>query len=109
MGIILVWVLGIATILGGIAAIGYFRDKWREKQNWSETEEEVNDAWWQSSELKKNYEAQGFTDFSWSNSSRVAERILEGKEIVYGTDKKKRIKTKFVNKSGQILLCRKRT
>jgi hypothetical protein len=107
MGIILAIVLGIATILGGIAAIGYFRDKWREKQKWSETEKEVNDAWWQSSELKKNYEAQGFTDFSWSNSDRVAERILEGKQIVFETDEEKCIKNRLVNKSGQVLLCKK--
>ena len=108
MGTVLAFVLGIATILGGIAAICYFRDTWREKQIWTETDKEVNNAWWQSSELKKNYEAQGFIDFSWSNSNRVAERILEGKEIVYETDEQKLIKTKLVNKSGQILLCRKR-
>jgi hypothetical protein len=78
------------------------------KKIWTETDKEVNNALWQSSELKKNYEAQGFIDFSWSNSNRVAERILEGKEIVYETDEQKLIKTKLVNKSGQILLCRKR-
>jgi hypothetical protein len=104
----LAWVLGIATLLGGIAAIGYFWDKWRKKKKWTETEKEVNDAWWQSSELKKKYVAEGFADFSWSDKDRVAERVSEGKEVVYEIDTEKSIKSKLVNKSGQVLLCRKR-
>lgn len=106
MGTVIVWILAIATIVGGVAAVGYFRDKWREKQRWTVEEKEVNSAWWESSELKKQYEADGFKDFSWSNSERVPERIAEGKEIVYELDKKDRIKYKLVNSSGQVLMCR---
>ncbi|HZX35113.1 MAG TPA: hypothetical protein VFF54_01295 [Thermodesulfobacteriota bacterium] len=104
---VIVLVLGIATVLGGIAAVGYFRDKRREKQQWTEKEKEVNNAWWESSELKKQYEAKGCKDFSWSNSERVAERIAGGKEAVYEIDEDNRVRYRLVNKSGQLLLCRK--
>jgi len=106
---VVAWVLGIATLIGGIAAIGYFRDKWRENNKWIEKEKEVNNAWWESSSLKAEYEAQGFTNFSWSNSDKVAERIASGKEFVYENDEKNQIRYKLVNKSGQILLCKKGT
>ena len=86
MGTAIAWVLGIATVLGGIAAVGYFRDKWREKQQWSEKEKEVISPWWESSELKKQCEAKDYEEFGWSNSDRVAERVAEGKEIVYEID-----------------------
>lgn len=106
MSTAIAWILGIATVLGGIAAVGFLRDKWREKQQWTEKEKEVNSAWWESSELKKLYEAKGYKDFGWSNSDRVAERVVEGKEIVHEVDQKNRIKYRLVNKSGQVLVCR---
>lgn len=101
------WILGIATVLGGIAAIGYFRDKWREKQQWTEKEKAVNSNWWESSELKKQYIAKGYTEFGWSNFDRLAERIAEGKEVVFEVDEENRIKYRLVNKSGQVLVGRK--
>ncbi len=52
MSTAIAWILGIATVLGGIAAIGYFRDKWKEKQQWTEQEKIVNPNWWESSDLK---------------------------------------------------------
>lgn len=106
MGTVLYWILAMATILGGIAAIGYLRDKWHGKQQWVEEDKRVNSAWWESSELKKQYEAKGYKDFSWSNSDRVAERITDGKQIVYEVDKEQRVKFKLVNSSGQVLMCR---
>lgn len=105
MSEIVAWVLGIATILGGIAAIAYFIDKWRENRQWSVKEKEVNSAWWESSELKKQYEAKGCKDFAWSNSDRVAERVAEGKAIVYEIDEQDGVKYKLVNRSGQVLVC----
>ena len=107
LGTVVAWALGIATIIGGIAAIGYFRDKWREKNTWTENEKEVNSSWWESSTVKSEYEAQGFTGFGWSNSDKVAERIASGKEFVYEKDEENRIKYRLVNKSGQVLLCKK--
>ncbi|MCK4818875.1 hypothetical protein KA005_24085 [bacterium] len=107
MGTVIAWILGIATLIGGIAAIGYFRDKWHGEQKWSEKDKEVNNAWWESSGLKKEYEARGYNEFSWSNSDRVVERIAAGKEPVYEVDPENRIKYRLVNKSGQILLCKK--
>lgn len=59
MGTAIVWFLGIATALGGIAAVGYFLDKWREKQEWTEKEKVVNSNWWESSDLKKNMRRKG--------------------------------------------------
>lgn len=109
MGTAIAWILGIATVLGGIAAIGYFRDKWRENRQWTEQQKEINSTWWESSELKKQYEANGYQDFGWSNSDRVAERTAEGREIVYEVDEEKRVKHMLVNKGGQVLLCRKDT
>jgi len=106
MGTVIVWILGIATVLGGIAAIYYFYEKWCERQQWTEEEKEVNTTWWESSELKKQYEAKGFKDFAWSKSDRVTERIADGKEIVLEIDEKNRIKYKLVNSSGQVLLCK---
>jgi hypothetical protein len=107
MGTVVAWVVGIATLIGGIAAISYFRDKWQEKQQWTTKDKEINNTWWESSSLKATYEAQGYTDFAWSNSNRVAERMASGKEIVYELDQKNRIRYKLVNKTGQVLLCRK--
>lgn len=107
MGTAIAWILGIATVLGGIAAVGYFRDKWREKQEWTEKDKVVNNNWWESSDLKKQCEAQGRKEFGWSNPDRVAERIAEGKEVVFETDEENRTKYRLVNKSGQVLVCRK--
>ena len=104
MSTVFYWILVIATVLGGIAALVYFRDKWRSQQQWVEEKKEVNSAWWESSELKKQYEANGFKNFGWSNSDRVAERIAEGKAIVYEVDIDNRVKYKLVNSSGQVLM-----
>lgn len=101
------WVLGIATLLGGIAAIYYFFDKWRERNRFAEGVKEVTSAWWDASELKKEYEAKGFRSFGWSNSDRVAERLTEGAEVVYEIDDVKKVKSKLVNRSGQVLIGRK--
>jgi hypothetical protein len=106
MGTAIFWILAIATIIGGIAAVNYFLDKWRERHRWTVEDKEVNSTWWESSDLKKQYEAKGYRDFAWSNADRVAERIAEGKEFVYELDTENRIKYRLVNKSGQVLLCR---
>ncbi len=98
-------ILAVATILGGIAAIGYFRDKWRAKQHLREEEKVVNSAWWESSNLKTEYEAKGYGSFAWSNSDKVEERVAFGKEIVYEVDEKHGVKYKLVNSSGQVLMC----
>jgi len=109
MSAAIAWILGIATVLGGIAAIGYFRDKWQEKQQCTEKEKLVNTNWWESSELKAQYEANGYTDFGWSNPDRLAERISEGKETVIERDEENRINYRLINRSGQVLVCCKGT
>ena len=103
------WLLIIATLLGGVAAIGYFRDVWRKKRQWVEKDKEVNSAWWESSGLKNQYEEKGYKDFGWSNSDLVAQRIEDGKEIVFEIDEGNRVKYKLLNRSGQVLLGRKVT
>ncbi len=103
------WVLSIATVLGGIAAIIYFIDVRRKKSRWVEKEKEVNSSWWETSALRKQYEAAGYENFSWSNSDLVAMRVAEGKEVIYEIDEGNRIKYKLLNKSRQVLLGQKST
>ena len=98
--------LAVATLLGGVAAVFYLCDIWRKKRLWVEKEKEINSAWWESSELKIQYEVDGYKDFHWSNSDLVPMRVTEGKEIIYEIDEKNRVKYKLVNKSGQVLLGR---
>ena len=105
--VVVAWVLGIATVLGGIAAVLYFRDKWLERNHWTEQDKPVNSAWWEESDLKKAYQAKGYTTFRWSDSDRVAERLSGGMKIVYEIDEANKIKYRLVNSSGQVLLCRK--
>lgn len=101
------WALGIATILGGVAAVFYFRDKWRERNRFTEQEKEVTSAWWEASNLKKEYEAKGFRSFAWSNSDRVVEREADGAEVVYEIDLDEKVKSRLVNRSAQVLVGRK--
>ena len=104
------WVLGVATILGGVAAIVYFMEVSRkEKSQWVEKEKEVNSSWWESSDLKKQYDQEGYEHFRWSNSDLVAQRVTEGMEIIYEMDAEGRVKYKLVNESRQVLLGHKST
>lgn len=103
------WLLGIATVLGGIAAIFYFGDKWKDRTHFTEEEKQVTSAWWESSDLKKQYEEKGFQSFGWSNADRVAERVAEGAEVIHEIDNERKIKSKLVNRSGQVLTGRKGT
>jgi hypothetical protein len=105
MSEIITWTLAAATILGGIAAISYFYDKYQKLQQWSEESKEVNTVWWESSELKKEYEEKGCKNFAWSNADRVEQRVAEGKAIVYEFDEQDHVKYRLVNKSGQVLIC----
>ena len=102
-------VLIIATILGGIAAIWFFYDKYSGKNKFSVEGKTVNNNWWEASELKKRLETEGYNTFAWSNSDRVEERMDEGYEVIFDVDSNKKIKYKLVNKSGQVLIGRKNT
>ncbi len=93
MSTVFFWILAVATIVGGIAAVSYFRDKWREKQQWVVEDKEVNSTWWESSELKRHYEAKSYKDFAWSNIDRAAERIVAGKEMSTSLIKRKESNT----------------
>jgi hypothetical protein len=103
------WVLGVATIFGGIAAILYFRDMWKDRNRFTEGDKEVTSAWWETSDVKNDYEARGFRSFGWSNSDRVSEREAEGAEVVYVIDDARKLKFRLVNRSGQVLIGRKGT
>ncbi len=109
VGTVIAWILGIATVLGGLAALVYFGEKWRQRTRWTDKDKEVNSAWWEASALKKDYEARGYRHFAWSNSDRVAERMAQGCELVHDVDKANRVKYRLINTSGQVLLCRKPT
>ena len=93
--------LAIFTILGGIAAIWYFWDKIFIKE---EAEKEVNNAWWEASNLKRKLENKGYS-FRWSNADKVAQRLAEGYEIIFVKGLFK--KHKLINSSGQILIGKK--
>jgi len=103
------WILGVATFLGGIAALFYFRDRWQDQRRLILQDKEVTSAWWEASDLKKEYEAKGFGSFAWSNSDRVPEREGEGAEVIYLVDDKQRLKSRLVNRGGQVLIGRKGT
>ena len=102
------WVLGISTVLGGIAAIVYFRDRWKDRNRLTEEDKEVNSDWWNASDAKKDFERRGFQSFGWSNADRVAEREHEDAEVIYLVDKIGRVKSRLVNRNGQVLIGRKR-
>lgn len=109
MATVMASVLGLATILGGIAAILYFRDKWKDRNRFTEENKEVTSAWWEASDVKKHYEAKRFRSFGWSNSDRVEERQVEGSEVIYLIDDARKVKFRLVNRSGQVLIGRKGT
>ncbi len=95
--------LAIFTILGGIAAIWYFWDKIFVKE---EADKEVDNTWWEASNLKRKLENKGYT-FRWSNTDKVAQRISDGYKIIF--EKKLFKKHKLINSSGQILIGKKNT
>ena len=101
-------ILSIATVLGGIAAVWFFLDKYRRKDKWYEKDKVVDTAWWESSELKKTADAQGVT-VRWSNPDKVNGRKTDGYSTIYEEDKKNRIKYRFINKGGQVLIGRTST
>ena len=96
-------VLGIATVIGGIAAILFFCDIYKKRRQWQEVEKVVNSNWWESSELKKNLKAQGYK-FRWSNADAVEQQRSIGYEIIYEEDNSNKKKYKLINRSGQVLI-----
>lgn len=99
-------ILAIATILGGITAIWFLYEKYRQKDRWQEEDKIVDSAWWESSELKKLTDAQGYK-YRWSNPEKVAGRKAFGYSIIYEEDKKSKMRCRLINKSGQVLIGKK--
>jgi len=113
-------ILAIATFLGGIVAIWFIYDKFFSSKPGDDIQDEgnlekiienktVNSAWWESSELKSNLEAQGYNKFYWSDDDRVEERIDNGYDLIFDENNDKRIKYKLVNSSDQVLIGKKDT
>lgn len=90
----------IATLVGTIINVRNFRDRYK----WKEAEKKVNSKWWESSDLKKDYETNGYNEFRWSRLASVEERKAKGYEIIYEEDKPNRIKYKLVDESGSVLI-----
>ncbi len=91
MDTVVAWILGIATVVGGVAAIGYFIDKWRAHRTPAvvtpppppiEKDKVVTSAWWDASDLRNAYIARGLEHFHWSNAESVPEREQQGYEVV---------------------------
>lgn len=99
------YVLGIATLLGGIAAIWFLVDKYKHKNIWQEKEKVVNDGWLETSEIKKLYKDY---DLRWANLDSLEERKQKGYEVVYEKNIQMKIKYKLINASSQVLIGRKR-
>lgn len=99
-------ILGFATILGGLTAVWFFWDKYNEKNHWVYEDKQVNNNWFELSDLKKTLETEGFT-FRWSNVDAIEERKQKGYKIIYEEDKQNKRKYRLVNKSGQVLIGRK--
>lgn len=84
------WILAIATLLGGLAAIGYFWDKltplWSRRTQPSESREPeikwVDTKYPEDSGLKAKLETDGYA-VAWSAESKLARRVdLQGAEVV---------------------------
>jgi len=101
------FILVIATILGGVAAVLYFWEKYQKKKKWYEKDKIVDSAWWESSELKKITDAQGFTAYRWSNPEKVEGRKVNGYSIIYEEDKKNRVRYRLIDKGHKILIGKK--
>lgn len=69
----------------------------------------VSPAWWDASDLRKEYEGRGFKHFRWSNADRVAEREQEGYEVVCLDDSNANIRHRIVRNNGQVLMARRDT
>lgn len=67
----------------------------------------VTAAWWEASDLRKEYVGRGLHHFHWSNAERVAEREQQGHEIVQFDSVGTNIRYRIVNKSGQILMAKR--
>lgn len=67
----------------------------------------VTSAWWEASDLRKDYEGRGLKHFRWSNADRVPEGEQQGHEIVYLDDATANIRYRILNKSGQVLMAKR--
>jgi hypothetical protein len=67
----------------------------------------VTQRWWESSELRTEYEQRGFSQFYWSNRDSIPERQQQGYEVVFENDTVADMKYRIVNKSGQVLLAKR--
>ena len=73
----------------------------------SQEDKLVTSAWWDASDLRKEYVGRGLNHFHWSSAERVAEREQQGHEIVYLDTVETNIRYRIVNKSGQVLMARR--
>jgi len=97
------YVLGIATLLGGIAAIYYFVDRSRQKNTFENKQKIVDDNWLNSSDIKRDYG----DSLRWSDPEKVEHRLSLGYEIVYQKDEQNKIRYRLVNSSGQTLIVKR--
>jgi hypothetical protein len=73
----------------------------------TEKDKLVTSAWWEASDLRKEYEHRGFKHFYWSKPELIPEREGKGYEVVYLDDSAANARYRIVNKSGQVLLAKR--
>ncbi len=100
----------VAAVLAGLA-VWLHRKKDAQQPSESpqpETEQDkvVTSAWWEASDLRKEYLNRGLNHFRWSDADRVAEREQQGYEVVYLADSLANVRYRIVKKDGQVLIAK---
>ncbi len=75
----------------------------KEYLDWNEEDKLVDFNWPEKSGLKAKAEAEGMT-IRWCKPDKLVSRQIDGYEIIYEIDKKKRVRRRLVLKDGLVLI-----
>jgi hypothetical protein len=78
-----------------------------EKSKWHEEDKLVNFKWWESSELKRKYDSQGYK-YYWSKAEKLADRVdNKGYSIIYEVNEKSNTRYRLTTYDGLVLIGKK--